>query len=189
MLRKQKKQFMKSLQKIIAFTFGLFLFAACSPKVPFTQAIRDQYKLTPDDLKHIQFYISDPVYLRRGASEANEKTTDQGTLVVKSGNTVEQVVVKRNTPGAVDQVVDADKLTVAFDEGADKFLVFGSKGDQSGYYHLLAISWEKGRGKVNYGGQTYYSNAGSDQSILLFKMKSLKEFKVTEKVARGKVIK
>ena len=180
---------MNSIKNNLFIGIVIVLLSSCSPRVPFTQAVREQYKLTAEDLKHIQFYISDPVYLRRGSNAQNEKATDQGTLVVKSGNTVEQVVVKKNTPGAVDEDVDADQLSVAFEDGADKHLIFGSKSDQYGYYHLLALSWDKGRGKINYGSETYYSNVGSDQAILMFRMKSLKEFKVTNKVAKGKVIK
>lgn len=180
---------MYNLRSILAISTIAVLVTSCSPKVPFTQEIREQYKLTPEEMKHIQFYISDPVYLRRGSIAQDQKTMDQGKLVVKSGNSVEQVVIKAKTPGAIEQVVDSEKVTVAFEDGADKYLVFGSTGDQYGYYHLLALSWDKSRGKINYGGQTYYSNVGSDQAILMFRMKSLREFIINNQVAKGKVIK
>ncbi|MFM9055388.1 MAG: hypothetical protein ACKOQY_01695 [Bacteroidota bacterium] len=67
------------MNRLIISSFALlciFLFNACSPKVPFTQQIREQYKLSPDELKRIQFYLSDPVVLRRMEQSEREKKTD-----------------------------------------------------------------------------------------------------------------
>ena len=164
------------------------IFISCSPKIPFTQSIRDQYKLSPQEIKHIQFYLSDPIVLKRGESKENQKTTDDGTLVVKSGKDLEQIVFKRNIPGAVSEIVDSEKMTIAFEDGNEKYLVFGSNGDRNGYYSLQALQWKGERGKINYGGQTYFSNPGSNQAILLFKMKSLRNVKVEEKVVKGKKV-
>jgi hypothetical protein len=162
---------------------------SCSPKIPFTQSLRDQYKLSPEELKHIQFYLSDPVVLRRGTTSESQKSTEDGTLIVKSGKDLEQVVFKANTAGAIEEVVDDKKFTVAFEEGNEKFLVFGSNSDRNGYYRLQALQWQNnGKGKINYGGQTYFSNSGSDQSYLLFKMKSLRNLKIQEKVVKGKKV-
>ncbi len=158
---------------------------SCSPKIPFTQAIREQYKLTPDEMKGIQFYLSDPVTLQRAEADASEKTTESGTLVIKSGNSMEEILFKANTPGALQSAVDDHKVTINFEEGSDRYLVFGSDGNRDGYYHLQALRWENGKGRVKYSGQYYTTNRGSDNSVLLFKMKSLKHLRVSEKVAKG----
>jgi hypothetical protein len=76
---------------------------------------------------------------------------------------------------------------VAFEDGAEKSLVFSSKADRNGYYRLIMLN-ENGKYKVNYGGESYNVLNGSEQSILLFKMKSLKELKVNEKVVKGRKI-
>jgi hypothetical protein len=165
---------------------ALLSFSACSPKIPFTQSLRDQYKLTQEEMRSIQFYLSDPVILRRGSSNSKKETED-GTLVIKNGKNVEQVSFKANTPGALDQVVNSNSLKVSFEDGAEKSLVFAS--DRNGYYALQAISWDKdGKGTINYGGQTYYAIPGSRNAILLFKMKSLRKVNVQEKVVKGKKI-
>ncbi len=174
--------------RILGFFLITLMLASCSPKIPFTQTIRDQYKLDASELKHIQFYLSDPIVLRRGDNKENQKSTEEGTLVVKSGKDLEQVVFKGNTPGAVSEIVDGQKITIAFEDGAEKYLVFGSSGDRNGYYKLQALQWSGERGKINYGGQTYYSNRGSDKAILLFKMKSLRNVKVDEKIVKGKKV-
>ena len=166
---------------------GILLFAsACSPKIPFTQAVRDQYKLTPEELKGIQFYLSDPVALRKGEANENQKSTEDGKLIIESGKTIDQVTIKSNTEGAVESVPDLKSLTVSFEEGAEKYLVFSSIKSRNGFYSLQALNWENGRGKVSYAGQTWYASPGSDQAILLFKMKSIKKLRVNEKVAKGR---
>ncbi|CAN5552101.1 hypothetical protein BH11BAC2_BH11BAC2_21570 [soil metagenome] len=180
---------MISIRQSIFFSGVIVLLSSCSPKIPFTQSIREQYKLTAEDMKGIQFYLSDPVALRRGASSENQKATEEGTLIVKSGKSYEEVNFKANTPGVVEQIVDVNKITVAFEDGKEKYLVFGSGNDRNGYYRLQAIGWEGGKGKINYGGQTYFSNVGSDATILFFKMKSLKDIKVDSKTVKGKKIK
>ena len=161
----------------------LFL-SGCSPKIPFTQSIREQHNLSEAEIRRIQFYLSDPVLLRRGTSDS-QKATEEGTLVIKSGKNLEQVSFKAKTPGTVDAVINSSTFKVSFEEGAEKNLVFSS--DKQGYYSLQALSWDRnGRGTINYDGQTYYAAPGSRNAILMFKMKSLKDVKVKEKVVKGK---
>lgn len=166
----------------------LSIVTSCSPKIEFTQSIREQYKLTPEEIRGIQFYLSDPVILRRGEDEKAQKTTEEGTLIIQSGKSLDQVTFKAFTPGAVESVVDNTTLKVAFEDGVEKQLVFGSSRSRNGFYQLQAMTWENGKGKVNYGGHTWYSGKGSDQAILLFKMKSIKRIRVNDQVAKGKKI-
>ena len=182
----KKNLFMK---KIILYLSSCLLLASCSPKIPFTQVVRDKYKLSDEDLKRIQFYVSDAIVLRRGEELGREKGTDNGTLVIKSGKNLEQIVFKRNTACVINSVVDNTKFSVSFEDGANKFLVFGSEADPNGYYSLKALDWNSGKGKVTYGDQTYYSNSGSQKTFLLFKMQSLRKIHVDEKVVKGKKVK
>ncbi len=178
---------MRTLKLFAVMAFSILL-NACSPKIPFTQAIRDQYRLTPEELKGIQFYISDPVILRRGELNENQKTTEDGKLIVQSGKSIDQITIKSNTSGAAEQVVDLKTISISFEEGPEKYLVFSSAKNRNGFYSLQALSWENGRGQLNYGGQTWNAVPGSDQAILLFKMKSIKKLRVNEKVAKGRKV-
>ena len=177
------------MKKIILYLSTCLFLASCSPKIPFTQSVRDKYKLSEEDLKRIQFYVSDAIILRRGEDIAREKGTDNGALVIKSGKNIEQIVFKRNTSCVANSVVDNNKLTMSFEDGANKFLVFGSEADPNGYYSLKALDWTGGKGKITYGDQTYYTNAGSQKTFLLFKMQSLRKIHVKEKVVKGKKVK
>lgn len=170
---------------------GLIMIAlsACSDKIYFTQAIRDQYQLTPEEMRGIQFYISDEVVLRKGEENENQKTTEDGKLIVESGKSIDQLVVKANTRGGVDNVSDTRSIDVGFDEESGNTLTFGSSRNRNGLYTLQAISWENGRGKVRYGDSFWYASKGSENAALLFKMKSIKKLRVSEKVAKGRKVK
>jgi hypothetical protein len=163
---------------------AIVLFASCSPKVPFTQAVREKYKLTNQELSKLQFYISDEVTLKNGTPTEIDKAVEDGKLIIKTSKNDELVVIKAKTPGAVDETVDLSTVKVAFEDGMNKGLVFSSKGDKNGYYHLMALQ-DGGRYKMSYNNQDYYLYAGGN-SILLFKKKSLKDIQQTEKVAKGK---
>lgn len=167
---------------------SIFFLSSCAEKIYFTQAIRDQYQLTPEEIKGIQFYLSDAVVLRKGEVSENEKSTEDGTLIIQSGRSIDQLTFKPNTKGGVEQVYDNKGLTVAFEEGAGNFLVFSSAKNRNGLYTLQALSWDDGRGKLNYGNAIWYAARGSEQAALLFKMKSIRKLRVNEKVAKGRTV-
>ena len=183
-----KKHPIVSNAQLLLILVAVIFISSCSPKIPFTQALKDQYKLTPEELQHIQFYLSDPVILRRGSDEGNKKSTDQGTLIVNSEKEIQQITFKASTPGVVSEVLAPNLMSVSFEEGPNKFLVFGSGTSKDGYYRLQALSWQNGRGKINYNDKLYYSEQGSDNAILFFRMKSLKNLKFDEKVVKGKKV-
>jgi hypothetical protein len=164
----------------------MLLFASCSSSlVPFTQQLRDQLKLNPEELKSIQFYFSNTFVLRRGEN-VDKKETSGGELKVLSDSKVEEIIIKAGTPCVIKDVVDGNKVTISFEDNGNKYLVFGSINNQDGYYTLMAMDWKNGKGKVNYGEQTYYSSQGSKDVFIALKMKSLKKFKVEQNVVKGK---
>ena len=174
-----------NLYKTLTVVLVAFLLNACAPMVPFTQGIREKYNLNEQELKSIQFYTSHDIVLRRGDAGTN-KVTKEGELVVLQEKKVEEIFIKAGTPCVIQQLVDGNKVTVSFEEGTDKYLVFGSLSQRNGYYNLLALEWDQGRGKINYGGHTYYVPRGSENIFLLFKMKSLGKFEKDQKVLKGK---
>ena len=77
----------------------LVLISACSPKLtPFTQRVYDEFDWSVDDLKQVQFYLSDDIVLNRKVSQG-ETAISGGKIKVLDGQKVEQVVFKAGTPG------------------------------------------------------------------------------------------
>ncbi|HMT27747.1 MAG TPA: hypothetical protein PKD91_00570 [Bacteroidia bacterium] len=166
-----------------------FFMMSCSPSlVPFTQQLREQNKLNSEELKSIQFYTSNTFVLRRGEN-LDKKETEKGELTVLKDAVVEEIVIKAKTPCVIKEVVDGNRVTVSFNQGGNNYLVFGSINNHDGYYTLMALDWKGGRGKVNYGEQTYMTSPGSKDVFLVLKMKTLEQFKLDRKVEKGAEIK
>lgn len=175
-----------NFMKILPAALIILVLSSCSPLTPFTQNVREQYKLNENDLKNIQFYVSHDIILKRGEVSENEKSTESGTLTVLSGQKVEEVVIKKGTPCLIDKVIDGNRVSLMFDDGPSNYLVFGSLNRRDGYYTLMALDWVGGRGKLNYGEKTYYAAKESNNIYLNFKLKSLQKYQSEQRVVKGK---
>ena len=162
------------------------LFTSCAPRIPFTQKIREQYRLTDEEIKSIQFYASHDIVLQRGESSGKSKETTEGTLTVTNSKSVDQVLIKAGTPGIVEQVVDQNKVMVSFEDGGNKTIIFGDPFDNKGSYKLLAANWKNNRGSLTYNGKEYVTSASASNTYITFKMKKLNKFMKDEHVAKGR---
>lgn len=179
-------QIMKT-KTLVALTAISFFLASCVSLKPFTQQVRDQYKLEDSEIKSIQVYPSYDIILTRGESSTEQKETQQGKLTIATGKSVDQVLIPKGTPGVVERVLEGNRLEVSFEEGQNKTLIFGNNGN--GNYTLLAEEWKNNRGKVTYDGKVYFTQQNAGGIYLTFKMKKLQEFNQTQHVAKGKKIK
>lgn len=172
------------MKPLLAFTFTLLVLSGCSYKYILDRPVIDKYGLSNEDLQHIQFYNSEDIVLTRYESSVSEKTTDKGTLNLNYGKQIDQVVIKANTPGKVVKSMEGNKVAISFEPDENKFLVFGTTSN-SNVYHLQALEWRENRGKVNYGGSVYYTNAGADHCFVRFKLK--KEYRENKRlrIAKG----
>lgn len=162
------------------------LLSSCSQKrVPFTQQLREKHQLKPEEIKAIQFYISNDLVLRRGDQES-KKVTNDGELTLLNDAVMEEVVIKAGTPCLIRDVIDGNQVTVSFEDNGNKFLVFGSLNNRDGYYTLRALDWNKGRGKLSYGEKMYVTSPGSKDVFLVLKLKSLEKFRVDKTIVPGK---
>jgi len=169
---------------LITGIFPLFMMSCASSRVPFTQQLRDQNKLNMEELKSIQFYTSNTLVLKRGENQ-DIKETEKGELTVVKDAKVEEVIIRAGTPCVIKEVVDGNRITVSFNQDGSKYLVFGSVSNRDGYYTLMARDWKNGKGKVNYGEQTFMTSPGSKDVFLVFKMKTMQQFKLDRKVEKG----
>jgi hypothetical protein len=180
---------MDGIQKVLLFSIIAIGLSSCgTPTSVFKQDMREQYKLNEQDLKSIQFYVSGPIVLTR-YSQGATKTTEGGELTLMKDEVVERIVIKAGTPCLIKDVVDGNRVTVTFEDGDNRFLVFGSIKRKGGDYYLQALDWggERG-GKLSYGEKEYIVNSNAQGVFLFLKVKSLNRFKLDEKVVKGKTL-
>ena len=113
---------------LLAFSASaLALTTGCASYVPVTQELRNEHKLTANDLSNLQFYNSDTITLRRELARGDREVTGAHKLRVIAGKQIEEVVIDKHTPGVVVGV-SGGALRVSFEEGT--FLEFGVSGPE-----------------------------------------------------------
>ena len=162
---------------------------SCSPDLrPFTRNILQEGGWGDNDLKKIQFYLSDDVVIRRNLTEGSSEITS-GTIKIVKGEKVEEVRIKRGTPGVFLFRAKEDNFAIGFDGSSDKrFLMFGPNPKQRGSYVLLASEWKDRQGKVRYDDKFYYTDEGGTWANLLVDLKKVRKIEVNSSTARGRKV-
>jgi len=145
----------------------LMLLSACSPRLsPFTQRLYDSNNWSESELKRIQFYLSDDVVLRREASQGNSRI-EGGEIKMVDGKKVEEIVVRKGTPGVLLFMPKEKRFAVGFENGTDeRYLMFGPNPKAGNRYVLLASDWKRRNGKISYDGRTWYTPSESAYAAL-----------------------
>jgi len=172
--------------KYLNLFIGLLLLSSCGKNLKyFTQDLYKEYNWSDQELKRIQFYVSQDIVLYRGASD-NDTKIKGGQIRVESDRKVEEVIIKRGTPGVFIQSPKQDRFAISFDDGSGQFLMFGPNKKASGRYVLLAKDWSRNSGQVTYGGEVYETNSSSAYAALMVDIKRAGKTKYKSKTAGGK---
>jgi hypothetical protein len=183
---------MRNVHPLLSLLF-LIILSSCSPKLtPFTQELYRENGWTKSDLQQIQFYVSRDVVLRREATQGTSKI-ESGEIKIVDGKRVEQIVIRKGTPGVFLFSPKDDRFAVSFESRAgseDPYLIFGPSRQTRGQYVLRARDWDdRGRGgKISYGQKTYYTPTESAYAALLVDLKRIRNTKVKSRTADGRTI-
>jgi len=163
-------------------------FSSCKSTIPFTNTVRTKYNLDEAKLKKMQFYVSSDVSLQRGEqAQSSQELDEDGKLVISSSASLDNILIDGKTPGVCVKVLPGNKLAISFFESDDQYLVFGDPNNR-GRYSLMGAEWKNGKGKINFGGKTYYILPGGAGAYLKFEMKKVKDYKSTSKKAKGRTV-
>ena len=157
-------------------------------RIPFTQTLRDQYRLEEDDLKKLQYFISGNVTLQREFRREEGEISKSHKLLIKEGGLVEEVFIAAGTPGIATKV-GPTSIAVSFEPGGS--LVFGtpsSDRDPNRMYTLSAKRWNDYYGDLIYDNKTYFAVKGSGQAYLEVGVESLDAVEKKRKVLPGMIL-
>ncbi|MBL4667789.1 MAG: hypothetical protein JKY30_00810 [Flavobacteriales bacterium] len=167
---------------------AITIFSSCKSTTPFTNSVRTKYNLDEAKLKKMQFYISSDITLQRGEQATNsQELDDDGKLIISSSASLDEILVDGKTPGVCVKVLTGNKLAISFFESDDQYLVFGDPNNR-GRYNLMGAEWKNGKGKINFGGKTYYIMPGGAGAYLKFELKRVKDYKTSTKKAKGRTV-
>ncbi len=165
----------------------LLTVASCKNLVPFTDSLRKQNNWSNNDVKRIQFYTSRDVILQRQIT-TDETAIEGGKIKIRDGKKVEEIIIKRGTPGIVTAIPDSAKLLVSFEKDDNHYLSFGVNPEQSTRFVLLASEWKNGVGKVTYDGKNYFTAPNSAYTSLMIDLRKIQNVELNQRVAKGRKI-
>lgn len=159
---------------------------SCSPQLTYiNDEMVKQNKWTEDDLKRIQFYLSDNITLTRQLS-SGESTITGGKIKIKDGQKIEQIIFKKGTPGILLFLPKENRYAISFDNSSsDKYLVFGPNPKMNSRFALMAKEWDRYMGKVTYNGQIYETSSNSAFSALMVNLKRMHDYNKNVEIAKG----
>ena len=178
---------MKRSSTLFALAMAAMMLTSCAPKlVPFTQTIREEYKLDDAALRTLQFYISHEIVLNKAEVTSDKQGNIDGVLTIESGRTVEQVIFEVGTKCLVKSVPNDSKLRIYFEADDAEGLMFGTANRTvNERYSLMSPDWEESRGKIMYKGSTYYTSKRSGDTYLQIRMKKLNKLEKSRRVVKG----
>lgn len=169
-----------------------------SCKVTFTRSLRAQIEDQGLNLKKIQYYNSQPIVLKRVLSKS-ETTVTSGEVRLENGLNVEQIEIKKNTPGVLDSIA-GEVMYIRFEQGPNRYIKFSDNA--YGQYEMKAERWdpksvgaqtnqgyaqffELNKGEVMYEGKKYYTNTTLSKAKLKIKKKETSKVAVKRRRASG----
>ncbi len=180
---------MKFYRTFLFLMFSVSLFSSCAPTLsPFTQRLYDNYRWTDEELKRIQFYVSDDIVMRRELGSGSTEIIS-GKVRVVNGRQVEEIVIRRGTPGILLFKPKENRFAVSFEDGGEeRFLLFGPNPKASDRYVLLASEWRKNGGTVTYDGRKFDVAVNDAFAGLMVDLKKFNKLSMESRTAGGRKI-
>ncbi len=160
----------------------VILFGGC--KVRFTEEIREKYKAKSIPLKQIQFYNSKTIILHREVPKMDVITDSAHSK--PDTLKIEEVMIKRNTPGICEVDSVTNQLEIRFETGDNRTLKFGlDPTSKATFYYVQALSWENHVGKVPYDNKMFNIIHGNDSKLKIKRKYALNNVSLKLRIAKG----
>ena len=164
----------------------VILLNSCSPMLtPFTQKLYNEYKWSVDDLKQIQFYLSDDIVLRRKASDGQTRIQN-GKIRVIDGEKIEEIIFKAGTPCVFLFSPKEERFAISFEQTEPpRYLMFGPNPKYGNRYVVLGKEWNRNTGTITYQNEAWYTTSESAYACLLVDLKRAISIERTSEVVKG----
>lgn len=174
------------------FLLILFLSAySCKTYIPFDANLNKQCKENGIDVLKVQFYNSDKLVIEREVTSGSA-LVNGGVIKFKNGKKIEQVLIKRHTPGvALTQSTDVEKsnhcLSVAFQvENNETFAFQDWKKNNPAHFYTIGGELINGVFQILYAGNYYVTVEGAPFLVVDARIKN--KLKKTAKILKGRTV-
>ncbi len=177
------------MRKTTLFALALvFILSSCKNLVPYTNAMKTKYGWSEEQIKRIQFYVSNDIVLHRELTRGSTEIV-QGKIKTIHGSKVDEIIIPTGTKGVVTEIPNDSKLLVSFELGDDHYLSFGVNPNASNKFVLLATDWKNEIGKVHYANNEYYTTPDSKYAYLMIDLRKVENSELHQRVAKGRKVK
>lgn len=174
------------MKKLIFLLVPIFILSSCKTFVPFTNKLKTDNSWNESDIKKIQFYLSNTITLHRQLGNSETKI-ESGVIKTVDGKKVEEIIIKKGTPGIVTNFADKKRMAVSFEIDDSHYLTFGSYENRDGRYYLMLKDYQKDKwSKVTYVQKEFYISPASLQAFLQVDMKKILKEVRDQRVAGGR---
>ncbi len=180
MPKMKKKPIFNMLLLIVMMLLG----SACSKSIYFTQVMKYQVEDHGIDLRDVQFYNSRKFILQRNLTIEETKVA-QGKIRFENGQFIEQIIIKKNTPGVCEEI-EPNALMISFETGENRNLKFVLNTKDN--YQISALDWTKKYGRVAYDTTYYYIIPGGEKTLLKVKKDDIYKIDRQERIAPGRKV-
>ncbi len=179
---------MSLIKKVSLFAVGIVVLSSCARKIPFSTTVRDRLERVGVNVNQLQYYNSNEIILRRQIDSSKVKVAS-GVVKYENGKYIEEIVIRKNTPGICEVAKDDKRISVSFEEGDDKNLTFGDMNPSPGKYYLLgAEEWRSYKSKTMYNGLEYTVSTPYGVAYLMIKNQKVLKQDKDSRVAKGRKI-
>ncbi|MDI9365212.1 MAG: hypothetical protein QM541_09695 [Flavobacterium sp.] len=160
--------------------------------VLFTKKIYDQLVANKIDLKKVQYYNDQDIYLAKGKEISGIKVVN-GKIVEEAGNNVDKIIIDKFTPGRCE-LVESDGLRIIFKDGSTAFKFINSKTYLPENFIFSGANWDNnGTCEVEYNGARYRASCGGGCSSvadvkLVVKKSFLDKNNINEQKLPGSIV-
>lgn len=174
---------MKNVWFVILLVVGL---SSCKTLIPFTQNLKDSNNWSDADMKRIQFYNSEAIVLHRQLT-SNETGIVSGKIKMVDGKQVEEIIIKKGTPGIVVATPKDQIMAVSFEIGDDHYLTFGIDPKRGNRYYLRLKDFKANEyALVTYFDQAYNISPQALNAFLQVNLKKINKEQTKLRIAKGR---
>lgn len=180
---------MKKLRIFTLLAICIIGLSSCSSRLsPFTQTLYEDNNWSDSELKRIQFYLSDDIVLWRELSNSSSEIVS-GEIKMVDGQKVEEIVIPKGTPGVMTNQPKENLFAISFEEGGDRFLMFGPNPKMGNRYMLRFKKKQRNRVyKVTYEDRLYNMRSTDALATLLVDLRKINNVSVKSRRASGRTI-
>lgn len=175
------------MRTILIFATALLFMSSCTSLTPFTQEIYSDLNLDNEEIKSVQFYLSQDIVLYKDIA-TDEARIEDGKIKLKERHKSSEIVIKSGTPGVVIFLPKENRFAVSFENDDKKFLVFGPNQRNHDRYTLLGREWGNQFGKVTYGGEVYTTSLHNSMAALMVNVNKIQNHTVKRKQLNGRKV-